>query len=47
MLTLHNRIASVAIVAATPVRVQSAAPTPRPFARFLTVLLLALGAMHA
>jgi len=46
MLTLHNRIASVA-VAATPVRVHSAVPTRRPFARFLTVLLRALGTMHS
>jgi hypothetical protein len=46
MLALHNRIASLAVVATTPVRVQVAAPTPRPFGRFLTLLLRALGAMH-
>ena len=47
MLALHNRIASVAVVATSPVRVRRAAPTKRLFARFLTVLLRALGAMHA
>jgi hypothetical protein len=47
MLALHNRSASVAVVVATPVRVQSAAPTPRPFAQFLTALMRALGTMHA
>jgi hypothetical protein len=46
MLTCHNRIVSVAVVAATPVRVQNAALTPRPFAGFLTALLRALGAVH-
>ena len=46
MLTLNNRIASFAIVAA-PVRVQTAAPTKSVFARFLTVLMRTLGGMHA
>jgi hypothetical protein len=47
MLALHNRIACVAVVATSPVRVQVAAPPRRLFARFLGVLLRALGAMHS
>jgi hypothetical protein len=47
MLALQNRIASIAVVAATPVRVQVAARTKPLFAGFLTVLLRALGAMHS
>jgi hypothetical protein len=46
MLTLTSPIASVALVAA-PVHVQVEAPSQPVFARFLTVLMRALGAMHA
>jgi hypothetical protein len=47
MLTLNNRIASVTFVAASRVRGQVAAPRKGLFARLLTVLLPALGAMHS
>jgi hypothetical protein len=48
MLALHTRIASVPVVVATPlVRVRAAAPTKRPYARFLTLLLRALSTPHA
>jgi hypothetical protein len=45
MLTLNNRVASV--VATSPVRVPVAASRKPLFARFLTALLQALGAMQA
>jgi hypothetical protein len=47
MLTLTNRIASLAAVAAPRVRVRVAAPQQSLFARFLTALLRSLGGMHA
>jgi hypothetical protein len=46
MATLTTHVASVTFVAASPVRVQPAAPAKRRFAHFLTILLRALGAMH-
>ncbi len=47
MLTLNNRIASVTVVATSPVRVQVAAPPVRLVSRFLTLLMHALGSMHS
>jgi hypothetical protein len=47
MLTLNNRIASIAVVATSPVRVPVAASREPLVARFLTVLLRVLGAMPA
>ena len=46
MLTLHSRVASIPVVATSRVRVQVAAPPKRLFARFLSALVRALGAMH-
>jgi hypothetical protein len=46
MLTLTPHVAPVVSFAASPVRVPVAAPTTPLFARFLTALLRALGAMH-
>jgi hypothetical protein len=45
MATLTTHVASFTVVA-SPVRVQAAAPAKPRFARFLTVLLRALGTMH-
>ena len=46
MTTLTPQVASVTFVAASPVRVQAARPAKRRFARFLTLLMRALGAVH-
>ena len=46
MATLTTPVASATVIAVSRVRVPATAPAKRPFARFLTTLLRALGAMH-